>query len=189
MAEKGENKSTLSESVAEYAKREMVEQADREAKKKAYWEMQKKVTVELPAKFWKLADGIRTEVDTFNKIVDGEKRMSLNESAGLAARADHAHHELNLSLRRKKAEAWVGLSELVRLGRAPATYIIEAHVTLSQARIRIRCEAIPSADDIRFRVTIDGQEPHFTVDELASRIVLAVAKDDPAVLGAPAGQV
>ena len=189
MADKDGNKSTMSESVAEYAKREMAEQADREAKKKAYWEMQKRVTVELPAKFWKVAEAVRSEVDTFNKIVDGEKRLSFIESAGLAARADHAHHELNMTVSRKKASAWVGLSELVRLGRAPATYIIQAHVHLSQARIHIRCEAIPSNDDMRFRVTVDGVEPPFTVDELASRIVLAVAKDDPVVLGAAAGAV
>jgi hypothetical protein len=179
------HKSTFGESVADYAKREMAEEADRAAKKAAYIEAQKRVIVELPAKFWVVADAIRSEIDTFNRIVDAQKRITLTESAGLAARADHAHHELNLALRRKACEAWVGLSELMRLGRAPATYIIEAHLKLSQApRVRLRCEAIPRGEkDIRFRVTVDGSEAPWGVDELASRIVLAVAKDDPEVLG------
>jgi hypothetical protein len=189
MAEKGE-RSTTGETVEEYARREMAEAADREAKKKQYWDSQKRVATELPAKFWQVADRLREEVDTFNKIVDPPRRLSLTESAGLAARADHRHHELNMTLSRKAAEAWVGLSELMRLGKGQPTYIIEAHVKLSQARVRIRCEAIPrSEDEIRFRVTVDAVEPQFTVDELASRIVLAVAKDDPTILGAPAGPV
>lgn len=197
MADKGSGKpdpsegtrSTLSESVADYAKREMAEQVDREAKKKRYWEAQKRVAIELPERFWKLAAQIRTEVDTFNQIVDAEKRMSLTESAGVAAHADHTRAELNLTVTRKGREAWVGLSELMRLGRGPTAYIIEAHVKLSQAKIRVRSEGIPRDDTIRFRVTIDGKEPSFGLDELGARIVLAVAKDDPQVLDAAAGPV
>jgi hypothetical protein len=182
------HRSSLTESVADYAKREMAEEADRAAKKVAYWEAQKKVAVELPAKFWQVADGIRSEIDTFNRIVDAPKRIMFTESAGLAARAEHSRAELNMTLRRKAAEAWVGLSELMRLGRAPATYIIEAHLRLTRApRVRMRCEALPRDSDIRFRVTIDGKEAPWGVDELASRIVLAVAKDDPEVIG-QAGQ-
>lgn len=182
-------KNTLTESVADFARREMSELEDRERKKQQYWEGQRQVVEEIPVRFWKMVEQIRTEIETFNKIVDPTRRISLNESAGLAARADHRHHELNLTITRKGAEAWVGLSELMRLGRAPAAFIIEGHVRLSQGRVRVRSEGIAREGKLRFRVTIDGQEAPFSIDELGSRVVLAVAKDDPQVLGAPAQPV
>jgi hypothetical protein len=187
VAEKG-GKLTTSESVADYAKREMAEEAERAAKKARYWAGQKRAAAELPARFWKLVDQIRSEVDTFNKIVEPGRRISLGESAGVAARAEHTHQELNVRLERKRAAAWIGITELMRLGRAPTTYIIEARVTLSRASVRIRCEAIPRGEDgIRFRVGVDGHESPFGVDELGQRLVLAIAKDDPEVLGATTG--
>lgn len=182
-------KDTIGESVTDYARREMEEVAEREKKKQAYLEAQKRIAAEIPARFMKLAEKIRAEVDAFNKIVDGSRRISLVESAGLAAKADPTKAELNMTISRKQCEAWVGFSELMRLGRAPTAYIIEAHVKLSQAKVRVRCEGVPKDKDIRYRVTIDMVEPPFGLDELGSRIVLAVAKDDPAILGAAAGPV
>lgn len=180
-------RSTLGESVAEYAKREMAEIADREHKKAVYWQNQKRAAIELPQRFFQMAKQIRAEIDTFNQIVDVGRRLSFSESTGLAAGAEVGKAEHNLSFGRKNLEAWVGLSELIRLGRAPAAYIIEATVKLSHARLRLRAEAIPrGAEDMRYRVTLDGKETSFGVDELGSRLVLAVAKDDPIMLdGAP----
>ncbi len=184
--DKQEGRSSLGESVADYARREMNEQAEREARKKAYWEGQAKVATELPERFFKLTAKVRDEVDTFNQIVDPTRRITFGESAGLAARADHTKYELNLKITRGKAEAWLGLTELMRLGRAPSAYMIEAQVRLSQGRIRIRAEGLSRPDgNVRYRVTIDGQEAPFGLEELGSRLVLAVAKDDPQILGAP----
>ncbi len=172
------------ESVADYAKREMAEIADRERKKQVFLEAQARIAVELPARFFALAEKVRSEVDTFNKIIDPTRRISLRESAGLAARADHTRAELNLTVSRKGAEAWIGLSELMRLGRAPTAYIVEARITLTRARVRVRVDGLPKDGEVRYRVTIDGKEGPIGLDELPSRIVLAIAKDDPTVLGA-----
>jgi hypothetical protein len=177
------------ESVADFARREVAEAAERERKKQLYLDSQAKIVAELPARFLKLADKIRAEVDTFNKIVEPSRRISMTESAGLAARADVTRAELNLTLRRKAAEGWVGVSELMRLGKAPAAYVIEARIKLTQARVRIRVEGLPKDGGVRYRVTIDGKEGPIELEDLASKIVLAIAKDDPTVLGAGANAV
>ena len=182
------NSSTHAETVAEYAAREVSEAADRERKKTVYWENQKRVAAELPGRFFTLARQIRTEIDTFNGIVTPGNRLSLTESIGLAAHAEAGRAELNLTFGRKKVEAWIGLSELMRLGRGPTAFIIEAHVKLSLTNVRLRSEAIPTADDgIRYRVTVDGREAPFGIDELAERLVLAIVKDDPVLLNAQPG--
>ena len=60
----------------------------------------------------------------------------------------------------------------------------------SQAKVRLRAEAIPSgADGIRYRVTVNGHEAPISFDQLASKLVLAVVKDDPTQLGAAPGSV
>jgi hypothetical protein len=191
MADKRQDpgRSLTNESVSDYARREMAEIADRKERRELYWEGQKRVAIELPERFMRVADQVRAEVDSFNQIVDASRRLSLEESAGLAARADHAHAELNLSVRRGKAELWIGLAELMRLGHHPPAFIIEAQVRLSQARIRIRAEGIPTREGIRYRVTIDGREASIGLEELGSKLVLTVAKDDPSVLGIPADPV
>ncbi|MEO6952450.1 MAG: hypothetical protein ABI321_11600 [Polyangia bacterium] len=182
------NTSTSSESVADYAKREMAEAAERARTKQVYWENQKRVAAELPERFYALARQIRAHVDTFNGIVEPGNRVTLNESVGLAARAEVGRADLNLSLSRKKQEAWVGLSELMRLGHAPTAFLIEAQVKLSLTTIRVRAEGLPTKEGtIRYRVTTDGKEAPFGIDELAERIVLAVVKDDPAMLNAAPG--
>jgi hypothetical protein len=194
MADKGRDKQNTSlagESVADYAKREMEEVKERERRKEAYWRNQKRVAIELPARFLKLVDVIRAEVDTFNSIVDVGRRLSFSESLALAARAEVGKAELNLTFGRKGVEAWVGLSELMRLGRGPTAYIIEAFVKFSKApQLRLRAEAIPKGDeDVRYRVTTDGKETRFGIDELGSRLVLAVTKDDPTLLDGPPAPV
>ena len=182
------NTSMHSETVAEYAQREVAEAADRERKKTVYWENQQRVAAELPGRFFALARQIRTEVDTFNGVVTPGNRLSMNESIGLAAHAEAGRAELNLSFGRRRVEAWVGLSELMRLGRAPTAFIIEAHVKLSLTKVRVRSEALPTPDGgIRYRVTVDGREAPFGIDELAQRLVLAVVKDDPVLLNAQLG--
>lgn len=181
-------KSLTNESVEDYAKREMAEVAERERKKKVYWENQKRVAAEFPEHFFELAKQIRAEIDTFNAIVDVGRRVTMHESAGVAAHADPGRAELNVTFGRKGQEAWVGLSELMRLGRGPTAYIIEAMVKLSQARVRVRAEAIPSGESgIRYRVTTDGREAPFSLDQLASKLVLAVVKDDPTQLNVQPG--
>lgn len=188
MADKARDKleksiSLQGESVSDYAKREMADADERERKKQKYWENQKRVTVELPQRFFALVRSLRKEVDTFNQIVDPPRRVSFSESVGLAAGAEVGKAEMNVSFGRRGVEAWVGLSELMRLGRAPAAYIIEAHVKLSRSRLRVRAEAIPRGDDdVRYRVTVDGRETKFGIDDLASRLVLAIVKDDPVML-------
>ncbi len=180
--------SLSNESVEAYAKREMTEHQDRERKKQIYWENQKRVATELPERFFELVKKIRAEIDAFNAIVDAGRRVSMHESAGVAAHAEPGRAELNVTFGRKNQEAWVGLSELMRLGRAPTAFIIEAQVKLSQARIRVRAEAIPSGEQgMRYRVTTDGREAPITLDELPSKLVLAVVKDDPTQLNAQAG--
>ena len=78
----------------------------------------------------------------------------------------------------------------MRLGRAPTAFIIEAHVHLSRSRLRLRAEAIPKGDEeVRYRVTLDGRETRLAIDELASRLVLAVVKDDPVLLDGPPNPV
>lgn len=195
MSDKGRDKaeknaSLINESVADYAKREMAEAADRERKKVLYWENQKRVAIELPQRFFAIVRSLRNEIDTFNKHVDGPRRLTLTESVALAAGAEVGKAEHNLTFGRKGCEAWVGLSELQRLGRGPTAYIIEAHVKLSRSRLRLRAEAIPKGEeDIRYRVTVDGRETKFGIDELASRLVLAIVKDDPVLLDGPPNPV
>lgn len=179
------NTSTSGESVADYARRELAEAAERDRKKQVYWENQKRVASELPERFYALARQIRSHVDTFNGIVEPGNRITLSESVGLAAHAEVGRADLNLTLSRKKQEAWVGLSELMRLGRAPTAFIIEAQVKLSRTSVRVRSEGLTTKEGaIRYRVTTDGKEAPFGIDELAERIVLAVVKDDPALLNA-----
>ena len=172
-----------SDSVVEYAKQEMAEVAERERKKKLFHEGQKRAADELPKMFFKLAEDVRREVDAFNQIVDAGRRISLQESAGLAAHAEPGRGEINLRIHRKNVEAWVGLSELMRLGQSQVTYIIEGQLRFSKTSLRLRIDAIPNGDGLRYRINSDSVEQKFGIEELGSRIVLAVAKDDPAPLG------
>jgi hypothetical protein len=176
-------RSLANETVSDYARRETAEIEERQARKDRYWQGQKRAASELPVRFRKIADQVRAEVDNFNAIVDASRRLSLEESAGLAVRAEHPSAELNLSVRRGKAELWLGLAELMRLGHNPSAFIIEAHVRLSQARIRVRAEGIPNGEGLRYRVMIDGRDSNIPLDELGAKLVLTVAKDDPTVLG------
>lgn len=182
MAEKKPEPSP-SESVVAYAKMEMAEVAERERKKKIFLEGQQRAAIEMPEKFFKTAADVRRDVDAFNQIVDPSRRISLIESAGLAAHAEAGRAELNFRLHRKNVEAWVGLSELMRLGQSHVAYIIDGHVRLSKVSMRLRIDGIPSGDGLRYRVNTDGVEQKFSVDELGSRIVLAIAKDDATPLG------
>ncbi len=172
-----------SDSVVGYAKQEMAEAAERERKKKVFHEGQKRAALEIPKLFFKLAEDVRREVDAFNQIVDAGRRISLQESAGLAAHAEPGRGEINFKINRKNVEAWVGLSELMRLGQSQVTYIIEGHLRFSKLSLRLRIDAIPNGDGLRYRVNSDSVEQKFDVEELGSRIVLAIAKDDPAPLG------
>ena len=186
MAEKKSDKAGTApahESVADYARREMAEVAERERKKKVYLEGQKRAATEVPERFLAIAADVRREIDAFNQIVDPSRRITLQESAGLAARAEAGRAELNFSAKRKNVEAWVGLSELMRLGQTTPAYIIDGQIRLSKSSLRLRAEAIPSGDGLRYRIMLDGMEQKYPLEELGSRLVLALAKDDPTPLG------
>ena len=171
------------ETIEEYARREADEDRVRIENRKIYMENQQQLVKEVPKRFFQLAQEVKQAVLRFNKAAQEEKTLTWYESPACVSRDTNPDADFSVSFSRTGRNASEVEVRVISMTRAkgPDVYLIVANGKLREGekeeRFQIRVEGMMDrARKLTFRMTADGRQLPYEIDQLAERLVLAAVK-------------
>jgi hypothetical protein len=184
-------KTPESMSLEDLARAEAAQLAARETARTAYLEGQKRLMVEVPARFLTLARQLKDAVSRFNAAATLPRPVAYAESAAVTTRDPNPERDFTVEVRRDPHRVTLSLRSMNRMMGPPA-FLIEGFgivgVAPTSERFLLRVEGIPRDGAIGWRVSSDHRTVEVAIDQLADRLVgvIATGELERMFLSAPA---